>query len=74
MGSKKWILLFELLVALIKYYRYKVFSKIYCRFSNQTTLFSSSLDGTVNAYDIIKYKKFRTLIPDKKCQLMCLAL
>jgi periodic tryptophan protein 2 len=43
-------------------------------FSNQTTLFSCSLDGTVNAYDANKYKKFRTFKPDTKCQLICMAI
>lgn len=44
------------------------------KFSNGNTLFSCSLDGKVNAYDAIKYRKFRTYIPDNKCQLNCLAL
>ena len=44
------------------------------KFSNATTLFSCSLDGTVNAYDAIKYRKFRTYRPDGKCQLNSLAL
>lgn len=26
---------------------------------------SSSLDGTVRAYDLVKYKNFRTLVPSK---------
>ena len=42
------------------------------KFSNKNTLFSSSLDGTVNAYDLIKYKKFRKYRPDTQCQLTCL--
>lgn len=42
------------------------------KFSNANTLFSSSMDGTVNAYDIIKQKKFRTFHPDVRCQLICL--
>lgn len=33
------------------------------KFSNANTLFSSSLDGTVNAYDITKQKKFRVFRP-----------
>lgn len=41
-------------------------------FSNPTTLFSSSLDGSVNAYDVNKQKKFRTFNPDVRCQLVCL--
>lgn len=44
------------------------------KFSNPTTLFSSSLDGTVNAYDINKQKKFRVFRPDSSCQLVCLDL
>lgn len=42
------------------------------KFSNLNTLFSSSLDGTVNAYDINKQKKFRVFRPDAGCQLVCL--
>lgn len=44
------------------------------KFSNQTTLLSVSLDGSVKAYDTVKYKCFRTLRPDSKCQLQCLAV
>ena len=44
------------------------------KFSNINTLFSSSLDGTVNAYDIMKQKKFRVFRPDASCQLVCLEL
>lgn len=44
------------------------------KFSNLNTLFSSSLDGTVNAYDIGKQKKFRVFRPDAACQLSCLEL
>ena len=44
------------------------------RFSNQTTLFSSSLDGTVNAYDTVKYRSFRKFKTDRNCQLTCLAI
>jgi len=42
------------------------------KFSNLNTLFSSSLDGTVNAYDISKQKKFRVFRPDVNCQLTSL--
>jgi periodic tryptophan protein 2 len=42
------------------------------KFSNSNTLFSCSLDGTVNAYDILKQKKFRVFHPDVRCQLVCL--
>lgn len=44
------------------------------KFSNATTLFSCSLDGLVNAYDVVKFRKFRTFKPDTKCQFNCLAL
>ena len=44
------------------------------KFSNLNTLFSSSLDGIVNAYDIQKQKKFRVFRPDSTCQLVCLEL
>lgn len=42
------------------------------KFSNANTLFSCSLDGTLNAYDILKQKKFRVFHPDVRCQLVCL--
>lgn len=42
------------------------------KFSNINTLFSSSLDGTVSAFDINKQKKFRVFRPDASCQLVCL--
>ncbi len=42
------------------------------KFSNKNTLFSSSLDGTVNAYDVVKYKQFRKFKPDVECQITCL--
>ena len=44
------------------------------KFSNKTTMFSSSLDGTVQAYDLNKYKRFRVFRPDKKAQLTSLAI
>ena len=44
------------------------------KFSNSNTLFSSSLDGTINAYDILKQKKFRVFRPDSSYQLVCLEL
>lgn len=44
------------------------------KFSNPTTLFSSSLDGTVQSYDLNKYKRFRVFKPDKKAQLTSLAI
>jgi len=44
------------------------------KFTNQNTLISSSNDGTVRAYDCTKYRCFRTMRPDNKCQLSCLAV
>lgn len=44
------------------------------KFTNQSTLISSSYDGTVRAYDCNKYRCFRTMRPDSKCQLTCLAV
>jgi len=36
---------------------------------------SSSLDGTVRAYDLLKYRNFRVLAPlDKGSQISCLAV
>ena len=42
------------------------------KFINQKTLLSSSLDGIVRAYDLIKYKLFRELKPETPNQLFCL--
>ena len=42
------------------------------KFSNPTTLFSSSLDGSVHAYDVTKQRRFRVFSPDKRSQLVCL--
>ena len=35
---------------------------------------SSSVDGTVRAFDLVKYKNFRTLKPNKPTQFTCLAI
>lgn len=35
---------------------------------------TSSLDGTVRAFDLVKYKNFRTMKPNKPTQLTCLAI
>ncbi len=35
---------------------------------------SASLDGTVRAYDLIKYRNFRTLTTPKPAQFSCLAI
>lgn len=37
-------------------------------------ILTSSQDGTVRAFDLIKYKNFRTLKPNKHTQLTCLAI
>lgn len=37
-------------------------------------LVSSSLDGTVRAYDLIKYRNFRTMTTPKACQFLSLAV
>ena len=37
-------------------------------------LLSASHDGTVRAFDLVKYKNFRTLVPNKPTQLTCLAI
>lgn len=38
------------------------------------TLLSASLDGTVRAYDLIKYRNFRVLEANKPTQFNCLAV
>lgn len=35
---------------------------------------SSSLDGTVRAFDLVKYRNFRVLFPNKPTQFNCLAI
>ena len=37
-------------------------------------ILTSSQDGTVRAFDLVKYKNFRTLKPNKQTQLTCLAI
>lgn len=37
-------------------------------------IISSSLDGTVRAYDLVKYRNFRVLTPNKPTQFNCLAI
>ncbi len=37
-------------------------------------ILTSSTDGTVRAFDLIKYKNFRVLKPNKPTQLTCLAI
>jgi periodic tryptophan protein 2 len=38
------------------------------------TLLSASLDGTVRAYDLVKYRNFRVLEPNKPTQFNSLAV
>lgn len=38
------------------------------------TLLSASLDGTVRAYDLVKYRNFRVLQPSKPTQFNCLSV
>ena len=35
---------------------------------------SASLDGTVRAYDLVKYRNFRTMKANKPTQFTCLAI
>ena len=35
---------------------------------------SSSLDGTVRAYDLLRYRNFRTMTSPEPCQFGCLAV
>jgi periodic tryptophan protein 2 len=37
-------------------------------------IITSSVDGTVRAFDLIKYKNFRTLKPNKPTQFTCVAI
>ena len=41
---------------------------------SRQVLFSASLDGTVRAYDLVRYRNFRTFKPPKPVQLSCLAV
>jgi periodic tryptophan protein 2 len=38
------------------------------------TLLSASLDGTVRAYDLVKYRNFRVFQPNKPTQFTCLSV
>ncbi len=42
--------------------------------SNGSAVLSSSLDGTVQAHDLIRYRNFRTLVTPSPVQLTCLAV
>ncbi len=42
--------------------------------SNGSAVLSSSLDGTVQAHDLIRYRNFRTLVTPSPAQLTCLAV
>ncbi|CAM9890239.1 unnamed protein product, partial [Choristocarpus tenellus] len=42
--------------------------------SNGSAVLSSSLDGTVRAHDLVRYKNFRTLVTPQPTQLTSLAL
>jgi periodic tryptophan protein 2 len=42
--------------------------------SNGSAVLSASLDGTVRAHDLIRYKNFRTLATPSPAQLSCLAV
>ena len=37
-------------------------------------MISSSLDGTVRAYDLVKYRNFRVMVAEKGVQFTCLAI
>jgi len=42
--------------------------------ANGKTIFTASLDGTVRAFDLIRYRNFRTMSTPAPAQLMCLAV
>jgi periodic tryptophan protein 2 len=42
--------------------------------SNGQILFSASLDGTVRAYDLVRYRNFRTFTANTPVQFTCLAI
>ncbi|CAM9778389.1 unnamed protein product, partial [Phaeothamnion confervicola] len=42
--------------------------------ANGSAVLSASLDGTVRAHDLVRYKNFRTLATPRPAQLTCLAL
>ncbi|EPY18632.1 periodic tryptophan protein 2 [Strigomonas culicis] len=39
-----------------------------------TTFFTSSLDGTARAYDLVRYRQFRVFTPPEETQLSCVAV
>ena len=39
-----------------------------------SAIVSASLDGTVRAFDLSRYRNFRTMTPPQACQLLCLAI
>lgn len=41
---------------------------------NGQVILSASLDGTVRAHDLIRYRNFRTLTPPTPAQLLCVAV
>lgn len=41
---------------------------------SSAVVFSSSLDGTVRAYDLVRYRNFRTFTAPTPCQLLSLAV
>lgn len=43
-------------------------------FASNSCFLSSSLDGTVRAFDLIRLRNFRTMTPPEPCQLTCLAV
>ena len=42
--------------------------------SKGNAVLSASLDGTIRAYDLVKYRNFRTMKPTKPTQFSCLAI
>eukprot|EP01062_Namystynia_karyoxenos_P050824 TRINITY_DN3968_c0_g4_i1.p1 TRINITY_DN3968_c0_g4~~TRINITY_DN3968_c0_g4_i1.p1 ORF type:complete len:1050 (+),score=379.59 TRINITY_DN3968_c0_g4_i1:89-3238(+) len=44
------------------------------RFSNNSTLWSASADGTVRGFDLKRYRCFRALTPPRQQQLGCVAI
>ena len=44
------------------------------RFSNNTTLWSASADGTIRGYDLKRYRQFKILQPPGPAQLSCLTI
>lgn len=44
------------------------------QFASNSAVLSSSLDGTVRAFDLIRLRNFRTMTPPEPCQLTSLAI